>query len=94
MEVRDEDLVRAVKDDWRRADLGSRERALCEYAEKLTRSPGAMSADDLAPLRDAGLDDADILDLTQVVGYFNYINRVADALGVPPEPEWGEESTP
>ncbi len=89
MEVRDEDLVKAVKDDWKKADLGPRERALCTFAEKLTRTPGAMSAEDLAPLRDVGLEDADILDLTQVVGYFNYINRVANALGVPHEPEWG-----
>ncbi|HGY93062.1 MAG TPA: peroxidase [Planctomycetes bacterium] len=88
MEVRDEDLVKAVKDDWRKANLGARDRALCEFAEKLTRTPGRMSEGDLAPLREAGLDDADILDLTQVVGYFNYINRVADALGVPNEPEW------
>ncbi len=88
MEVRDEDLVKAVKDDWRKANLGARDRALCEFAEKLTRTPGGMSEGDLAPLREAGLDDADILDLTQVVGYFNYINRVADALGVPNEPEW------
>ncbi len=88
MEVRDEDLVKAVKDDWRKANLGARDRALCEFAEKLTRTPGRMSEGDLAPLKEAGLDDADILDLTQVVGYFNYINRVADALGVPNEPEW------
>jgi len=88
LEVRDEDLVKAVKDDWRKANLGARDRALCEFAEKLTRTPGRMSEGDLAPLKEAGLDDADILDLTQVVGYFNYINRVADALGVPNEPEW------
>jgi len=46
-----------------------------------------MSADDLAPLREAGLTDTDILDAVQVIGYFNYINRVADALGVDLEPE-------
>ncbi len=47
-----------------------------------------MNRADLDALRAVGLADADILDLVQVVGYFNYINRVADALGVPPEPDW------
>ena len=46
-----------------------------------------MKAADLAPLREAGLTDADILDAVQVIAYFNYINRVADALGVDPEPD-------
>jgi uncharacterized peroxidase-related enzyme len=70
------------------AELTARQRALCEYAEKLTRTPGAMTAADLEPLRAAGLDDPAILDCVQIIGYFNYINRVADALGVPDEPEW------
>lgn len=51
-----------------------------------------MTEDDLTPLRAVGLSDRDILDLVQVVSYFNYINRVADGLGVPNEPEW--TSTP
>ena len=44
-----------------------------------------MTREDLAPLRREGLSDVDILDLVQIVSYFNYINRVADALGVPEE---------
>lgn len=44
-----------------------------------------MTQEDLAPLRREGLSDVDILDLVQIVSYFNYINRVADALGVPEE---------
>lgn len=44
-----------------------------------------MTREDLEPLRAEGLSDGDILDLVQVIGYFNYINRVADALGVPEE---------
>jgi len=55
---------------------------LCAYAEKLTREPSRMTAADLDPLRAAGLTDADILDAVQVIAFFNYINRVADALGV------------
>ena len=46
-----------------------------------------MTADDHAPLRAVGLRDRDIHDATQVIGYFNYINRVADALGTDLEPE-------
>lgn len=77
--------MEAIGTDWRSADLNDRGQALCEYAEKLTRTPAAMTQEDLAPLRREGLSDVDILDLVQIVSYFNYINRVADALGVPEE---------
>jgi uncharacterized peroxidase-related enzyme len=76
----------AVATDWRGAALDEADRALCAFAERLTKSPAAMTAADLAPLRAAGLDDAAIHDAAQVVSYFNYINRIADALGVDPEP--------
>lgn len=64
-----------------------RERALCEFAEKLTRTPSKMTAADCDCLRAVGLSDRDILDAVEVISYFNYINRVADALGIDPEPE-------
>lgn len=64
-------------------------RALCEYARKLTVSPGAMVEDDLAPMRAVGLDDRAIVDANQVVAYFNYANRVVDGLGVELEDHWG-----
>ena len=64
-----------------------RERALCAFAEKLTRTPGRMTPEDLDTLREVGLDEPAILDAVHVVGYFNHINRVADALGVDSE-EW------
>ena len=63
--------------------------ALCAYAEKLTREPRAMGEADVEGLRRVGLSDEAIHDAVQVVAYFNYINRVADALSVDPEPEWG-----
>jgi uncharacterized peroxidase-related enzyme len=72
--------------DWRNAPLDEREHALCVYAEKLTRAPASMNAEDLAPLRMAGLSDAAIHEAIQVVAYFNYINRVADAVHVDLEP--------
>ena len=80
--IRDEALASAVLEDWRQAALSDRQRALCAYAEKLTREPAAMHEEDLLPLRGPGLDDRDILDLVQVIAYFNYVNRVADGLGV------------
>ena len=76
------ELVEALKNDYRAAELTARQRAMLDYADKLTREPWAMSESDLKPLRDAGLDDRGILDLNQAVAYFAYVNRVADGLGV------------
>ena len=67
------------------------EQALCAWAEKLTLTPGAMEEPDVDALRDAGWSDEEIHDACQVVAYFNFINRIADGLGVDPEPEWAEE---
>ncbi len=60
---------------------------MCKFAEMVTRAPGALNARHLETLRLHGLSDRDILDAVQVISYFNYINRVADALGIDPEPE-------
>ena len=71
--------------DYRGADLDAVDRALCDYAVKLTLAPGDMGPADVKRMRDTGLDDAQITIATQVIGYFNYINRVADGLGVDDE---------
>lgn len=55
---------------------------IVRYAEKLTSAPGAMTESDLGELRAVGLTDKDILDLTLIVGYFNFVNRIAMGLGV------------
>lgn len=52
------------------------------YAEKLTLTPGAMQQADVTALRDAGWDDGEILEINQIVGYFNYANRLLNGLGV------------
>jgi uncharacterized peroxidase-related enzyme len=83
----DDETARLIEDDYRAADLSARERALCDYAVALSRAPGRIGAGDLGPLRDAGLSDTEIHDAVQVIAYFNYINRVADALGTDLEPE-------
>ena len=62
----------------------------CTYAVKLTATPSAMTHADIEALRHVGWTDEDVHDATQVIAYFNYINRIADALGVQVE-EWVEE---
>lgn len=66
-------------------------RALCDYAVKLTRMPSAVGATDVAALRAQGWDDPAIHDAIQLIAYFNYINRVAEGVGIEPEPDWGPE---
>jgi uncharacterized peroxidase-related enzyme len=87
-------FVAAIKTDWRQASLAPADRGLCEFAEKLTRTPGAMARADVEQLRAHGFDDRAIHDATQVVAYFNYINRVADALGTDPEDFYPERAGP
>lgn len=67
------------------ADLPPRERALVEYAAKLTRHPTKMSAADLEPLRAVGLSDLEILDATHAVAMFAWANRLMQTLGEPVE---------
>jgi uncharacterized peroxidase-related enzyme len=74
--------VAQIASQWRQAGLSAADRALCEFAEKLTRAPQDMREADVRSLREAGFADRAIHDATQVVAYFNYINRVADALGI------------
>ena len=65
--------------------LDGAELALLRYAEKLTSSPGAMVESDIEALRAAGVDDGQILEANQIVGYFNYVNRCLNGLGVTTE---------
>jgi len=58
------------------------ELALMHYAHKLTVSAGSMDSSDVAMLKDAGLDDGQILEANQIIGYFNYVNRLLNGLGV------------
>ncbi|QDV89272.1 hypothetical protein RAS2_03370 [Phycisphaerae bacterium RAS2] len=79
-------------DDWRALALTPAVRALLDHAEKLTLRPADCTEPDIAALRAVGWTDRDIHDAVQVTSYFNYINRVADALGVRDEPgmrRWG-----
>ena len=77
--------------DWRSAELSDGDRALCAYAVKLTLHQHDCTPSDLDELRAHGFDDRAILDAVQVIGYFNYITKVADGLGIEPEDirRWG-----
>ena len=75
--------------DYRQAELKPGVRALCDFAVKLTLEPAWIDAADVGALRGHGWDDAAIHDAIQVIAYFNYINRIADAVGIEDEPEWG-----
>jgi len=78
-------VVHLIASDWRKAPLSEVDLALCAYAEKVTLTLEQMTEADLDVLRQHGFDDRAIHDATQVISYFNYINRIADALGVDQE---------
>ena len=71
-----------LKHDWRQATLNKANTALCAWAEKLTLYLGEANATDVAELRSEGFSEEAISDAAQVIGYFNYINRIAEGLGV------------
>ena len=76
------DVQRAIEADPRNPQTGSeRLDAICAYAAVLTASPSTVSQADVERLRAMGLDDLDIVDLNNLVAYYNYINRVANGLG-------------
>jgi uncharacterized peroxidase-related enzyme len=76
-------VVDQVGDDPGALDSGDpRLDAIVHHATKLTRTPGQITAEDIDGLRSVGLDDLEILDLNNIVAYYNYINRVANGLGL------------
>ena len=74
--------------DYREASLSPRERALCDFAVKLTTLAAEIDETDIGALRAEGLSDREISDAIQVIAYFNYVTRVADGVGIDDEPEW------
>ncbi|MFQ5522912.1 MAG: carboxymuconolactone decarboxylase family protein [Acidimicrobiia bacterium] len=87
-------MVDRFAENWCTAGLDEATIALLEFVEKLTRTPAAVSGEDVERLRDAGFDDQGISSVVQVVAYFNYINRVAEGLGVDPEDWLGDDGRP
>ena len=78
----DEALIAALKQDYTTAPISDRERVMLDYVVKLTKDATKVWKDDIEGLRAAGFDDRGILQITLIASWFNYINRVADALGV------------
>jgi uncharacterized peroxidase-related enzyme len=78
----DDTLVDALRTDWRAAPINDAERAMIEYVVQLTEDATRITPVYHERLRAAGFDDRGILQITLIASWFNYINRVADALGV------------
>jgi uncharacterized peroxidase-related enzyme len=71
--------------------LSPTDRAMLDYAVALTRDPGAVGPDDIDELRSHGFGDTAIHDICHVAAYYNYVNRIADGLGVELEARWTDE---
>jgi uncharacterized peroxidase-related enzyme len=74
--------VDALARDFRSAPISDQDRVMLEYVEQITRDATQISPADHDRLRAVGFDDRGILQITLIASWFNYINRVADALGV------------
>ena len=75
-------MVRALRKDFRTAPISEQDKVMLEYVVKLTRDATQCRPEDHQRLRGVGFDDRGILQITLIASWFNYINRVADALGV------------
>jgi uncharacterized peroxidase-related enzyme len=78
----DKELVEALEGDYTTAPITPEERVMLDYVVKLTKDATKVWKDDHEKLRASGFDDQAILQITLIAAWFNYINRVADALGV------------
>ena len=78
----DAGLVEALQTDYRSAPITDQERVMLDYIVKITKDATRVSPADHKALRAVGFDDRGIVQITLIAAWFNYINRVADALGV------------
>jgi len=78
----DNDLIAALREDYKSAPITEAERVMCDYVVQLTKDATKIHPGVLDRLRNVGFDDTAILQITLIASWFNYINRVADALGV------------
>ncbi len=89
--TKNRELVGQIARGWRDAELSDADIALCAYAEKLTLTPSALSAEDIDALRAVGFDDRSIHDACAIVAYFNFVTRIAEGLHVELEDYWDPE---
>lgn len=80
--TKDEDLVKALKKDYKLAVIDEKTMVMLDYAVKLTEEPANIGAEDIELLKKYGCSDREILDLCQITSYFNFVNRMAEGLGV------------
>lgn len=78
----DDDLISKLKTDYANAPITEAERAMCDYVVQLTKDAVKISPKHHEKLRAIGFDDQAILQITLIASWFNYINRVADGLGI------------
>jgi uncharacterized peroxidase-related enzyme len=78
----DDELVNALRKDYQTAPISEQDRVMLDYVFQLTKDATKISREDHQKLHAAGFDDKAILQITLIASWFNYINRVADALGV------------
>jgi uncharacterized peroxidase-related enzyme len=81
-------LVEQLRTNYKYAELEARERAMLDFAVKVTEQSSTCTEDDVEALREAGWSDEDIMDITQVTAMFNFTNRLASGLGWIPNDEF------
>jgi len=81
-ETHDDPFVESIKQDYTKVDLAAAERAMLDYAVKLTVAPSTVGEEDVKILRAQGFDDRDILDIVYVICLYNFNDRMADATGI------------
>jgi uncharacterized peroxidase-related enzyme len=86
--TKNEQLVVQLKQDYTQANLDDKMRAILDYAVKLTLHPHSVKDDDVLRLKELGCTDREVLDACQITAYFNFVNRMAEGLGVELEPEY------
>lgn len=91
--TRDDTLVQQLITDYQEADISVQDRAMLDYVVKLTLEPWSLEEADVQRLRDAGFSDREILDINQITGYYAYVNRLADGLGVDLEDFWNDSGS-
>jgi uncharacterized peroxidase-related enzyme len=80
--LHDDALLARIEAGWRDAGLDERRHAILAYVEKMTLAPATVERADVETMRRAGLSDADVLAVAEVLGYYAFANRIADGLGV------------
>jgi uncharacterized peroxidase-related enzyme len=80
--TKDTNLVEGLKEDYQKVPLDDKEGAILNYTVKLTKNPHSVTDEDVESLREVGCSDTEILDICQITSYFNFVNRMAEGLGV------------